>query len=233
MNKINNLIYGLEINFVNNEGIKSSIAVNFCDDGLKCKTVRVGNDCVTEETINGRVLSGRLDNLDGFCGYRYDYQDGENLLNINPNVSINDAVSLINKVKRKSDFLAAELVLSSVLRNDYRVVILNKGNVNIIKTVAAENEKAEQCSVQEIVNLSKLSSDEYFSIQDKIMVYQMGDKSVVEENDVVVGSEIKSQLSELLDILNKTPQNYKELIDIKNQIQTEALANSVNEEKGL
>ena len=90
-----------EINFVNKAGLDSSIFVSFSDNGLKVKTVKVGNVCITEETINGRVLSGRIDNLDGYCGYRYDYQNGENLTNINPNIDINTAISLINKSKRE------------------------------------------------------------------------------------------------------------------------------------
>lgn len=77
---------------------------------MKVKTVKVGNVCITEETINGRVLSGRMDNLDGYCGYRYDYQNGENLTNINPNIDINTAISLLNKSKRQPDFLTSELV---------------------------------------------------------------------------------------------------------------------------
>lgn len=217
MNEINNLIYGLEINFVSKAGLDSSIFVSFFDNGLKVKSIRIGNDSVTEETINGRVLSGRFDNLDGLCGYKYDYQNGENLLNINPNVSINDAVSLINRIKKEQDFLIAELILSSILRNDYRVVILNEGNLNIIKTVSAENEKAEHCSVQENINLSKSMGNESFIVQNQSRVYQIGDKCFVDD------SEVKSQLSELLDILCKSPKTYKELIEIKKQTQEKTI----------
>ena len=231
MNEINNLIYGLEINFVSKAGLNSSIFVSFFDNGLKVKSIRIGNDSVTEETINGRVLSGRFDNLDGFCGYKYDYQNGENLLNINPNVSINDAVSLINKIKKESDFLTAELILSSMLRGDYRVVVLDEGRLNIIKTVSAENEKAEHCSVQEIVNLSKSKGEESFVVQDKSKVYQIGDKCIVDGNNAVDVSEIESQLSELLEILCQNPKNYKELIEIKKQIQEKFFTNSTNKEK--
>ena len=99
MEKINNLIYTLEINYINNSSLDTSIAIKFYDNGLKIKSVRVGNVCVTEETINGRILSGRFDNLDEFCGYKYDYQNGENLININPNTSLDRAISLINKTK--------------------------------------------------------------------------------------------------------------------------------------
>lgn len=225
MNEINNLIYALEINFTSKTGLDSSIFVSFGDNGLKVKSIIIGKNRVTEETISGRVLSGRFDNLDGFCGYKYDYQNGENLLNINPSVPINDAVSLINKTKKEQDFLIAELILSSILRNDYRVVVLNEGYLNIIKIVSAENEKTELCSVQENINLSKSMGDESFIVQNQSRVYQIGDKCIVDD------SVVKSQLSELLDILCKSPKTYKELIEIKKQIQAKNLINSTNKEK--
>ena len=233
MKKINNLIYTLEINFVNNEGVKSSISVKFCDDGLKVKSVKIGDVCITEETINGRVLSGRLDNLDGYCGYRYDYQNGENLLNINPDVSINDAVYLINKMKMESGFLTAELVLSSILRNDYRVVILKEGALNVIKTISAENENAEHCTIQESIDLLKIDGEENFAVQSKKRVYKIKGNFVVEENQSATENDIKSQLNELLSIIDFNPQNYKQLIEIKNKIQKENNSGLTNEEKSL
>ena len=233
MNEINNLIYVLEINFENNAGIDSSISVKFCDNGLKVKSVSVGNDQVTEETINGRVLSGRFDSLEGYCGYRYDYQNGETLLNINPDVSINDAVFLINKIKRGAEFLTAELVLSSILRNDYRVLTLNKGKLSITKIVSAENEKAEECSVQEIIDLLKKDGEESFAVQGKRSVYQIADKCVVEENQTAVKSDIKNQLKELIDILNQHPQNLKEMVEMKNRLQSKNASDASGEEKSL
>lgn len=219
MNAINNLSYTLEINFVSKSGLDSTISIKFEDNGLKVKTVKVGNICITEETMNGRVLSGRIDNLDGYCGYRYDYQNGENLTNINPNIDINTAISLINKSKRQADFLTSELVLSSIVRNDYRVVTLEDGNLNVIKTVSAENENSQQCCFQETINLSKQKDAESFVEQDKTRVYLLDGKHVE-----------GSLLSELSDVVSQNPQSYKELIQIKNQIQQ---SHTINEEKTL
>lgn len=212
MQEINNLIYSLKIDFVNKAGVNTSILVELNDNGLKKKRVKVGNVCVTEETIKGRVLSGRIDNLVGYCGYRYDYQNGETLLNINPNIPIDTAISLINKSKRLTDFLTAELVFSSILRNDYRVVIINEGNLNITKTVSAENESAKQCCLQEILNITKSKGDEYFVEQDKKRVCKIDGRSVEE-----------SQICELSEILSQNPQNYKELEEIKNKIQDKTI----------
>lgn len=217
MKEINNLIYSLKINFVNKPELDSSISIEFHDNGLKIKSVKVGNVCVTEETINGRVLSGRIDNEDGYCGYRYDYQNGENLLNINPNIPIDTVISLINKSKDQKDFLTAELVLSSILRNDYRVVILNEGKLNIIKTVSAGGGSASQCCLQETLNLTKSKVGEYFVEQDKKRVCTIDDRLVEE-----------AKISELSDIISQSPQSYKELIKIKNQIQK---SHAINEEK--
>lgn len=233
MKEINNLMYALEINYVNNSGLNTSISIKLHDSGLQVKSVKVGNVCITEETINGRVLSGRFDNLDGYCGYKFDYQNGENVININPNISIHTATSLISNTLMESDFLSAKLVLSSILRNDYRVVILNKGSLNIIKTISAQNERLEHCTLQETINLSKSKGDECFVEQNKKRVYKINDKCVVEENKFLDNSDIKLQLNELSNIISKHPRNYKKLIELKNQILKISINNTNNEEKIL
>lgn len=223
MKEINNLIFKLDINYTNNSGLDVSVFITLHDDGLEIKSIKVGNVSVTEETINGRVLSGRYDNSDGYCGYKYDYQNGENLLNINPNIPISTATSLINKTKVTSDFLSAKLVLSSILRNDYRVVILNEGNLNISKIVSAENEKSEKCSLQESMNLLKLEGEEIFVEQHNKRVYKINDDCLIEEAQIVSDSDIKKQLDELSCVIDQMPHNYKELIELKNKIQKEQL----------
>lgn len=233
MKKINNLIYSLEIKYINNSGLATSVSVKFHDTGLKIKSIQVGTACITEETINGRILSGRFDNSNGYCGYRYDYQNGENLLNINPKTPLENTISIINKTKMDSAFISADLVLSSILRGDYRVVILNNGKLNVTKTISAENEKSEHCSLQECSNLLKLDGEDLFIELDNKIIYRIDDAYVVEENKEIVDSDIKSHLIELLSILNQNPQNYKELIELKNQIQKNIINNSINEEKTL
>jgi hypothetical protein len=218
MTEINNLIYTLTINYTNKSGLDTYISVEFRDDGLKIKTAKVENVCITEETINGRVLSGKFENLDGYCGYKYHYQNGEFLLNINPNISISTAISLIDNKKMEPDFMSAEFVLNSIMRNDYKIVSLNKGNLNIVKTVSAKNEKAEHCSVQESINLLKLDGEETFVEHYKKRVYKIDDDCVIEEAQTDVDSDIKSYLTELSTILNQNPQNYKQLIELKNQV---------------
>ena len=229
MNEITNLIYSLEINYVNNSGITTSIHVRFHDDGLSVKRVKIGDVCITEETINGRVLSGKFENLNEYCGYRYDYKNGKKLLNINSQIPIDTAVSLINKKKMGTDFLTAKLVLSSLLRNDYRVVILNKGRLNISKTITAQNEKSEHCSLQKCAVLLKLNGEEQFIEQDKKIIYRIDD-CVIENLQILEDDYVKSRFIELSTILSQNPQNYQELIEIKKQIQNMP---TITEEKTL
>jgi hypothetical protein len=236
MKEINNLIYSLEINYTNNSQLNTSISIKLHDNGLETMSVKVGNVCITEETLNGRVFSGRFDNSDGYCGYKYDYQNRENLLNINPNIPIDTATSLINTTKMKSDFLLAKLVLSSISRNDYRVVVLDKGSLNIIKTISAENEKSENCSLQESIDLLKLDGAESFIEQHKKRVYKIDD-IVVEGDKLLADEDIKLQLNELSYIISQNPHSYKDLIELKTKLQSIAsnsyVYNTNNEEKML
>ena len=233
MEKINNLVYTLEINYINNSSLDTSIAIKFYDNGLKIKSIKIGDVCITEETIKRRVLSGRFDNSDFYCGYRYDYQNGENLLNINPDISIDTAISLISNTKMKHDFLSAELVISSILRNDYRVLALNEGCLNIIKTVYAENEKSKHYTLQECISLLKLDGEEMFVEKDKKKIYKIDDNCLVEENETVLDSDIKSQLNELSYIISQNPHSYKDLIKLKNQILENSINNTISSEKTL
>ena len=233
MKEINNLIYSLLIKYTDNSGLNSSVSIVMHDNGLRIKSIQVENICITEETINGRILSGRYDDLDYYCGYRYDYTNGENLLNINPNIPLETAINLINKKKMESDFMTSEFVLGSILRNDYRVVTLNKGTLNIIKTISAENEKSQHCSLQESICLLKLDGEEMFVEQNKKKTYKIDDNCIVEENKEIMDSDIKSLLIELSSILSQNPQNYKELIELKNQFQKNTINNLINEEQTL
>ena len=189
------------------------------------------NVCITEETIKGRILSGKLEDSDICCGYKFDYKNGENVLSINPNITIDTATSLIEKKKMESAFLTAELVLSSILRNDYRVVILSKGSLKLTKTIYAENEKLEKCSLQECIDLLKLDGEESFIEQHKKRIYKIDETCAIEENQPLVDSEIKLQLNDLLNIINQHPQNYKDLIKLKNQIRKTTINNSISEGK--
>lgn len=231
MKEINNLTYTLEINYTNKDNLSCFISIKLCDNGLEMKSIKVGDICVTEETINGRILSGRIENLDNYCGYKFDYQNGENLLILNPDVSLSDTISLINNTKMSSDFLSANLVLSSISRNDYRVVILDDGCLSVTKLVSAENEKSEVCSVQENINLIKLEGEKSFVEQNRKRVYKINNNTVFEDYQTPTNNNLKQKLNKLSDIIIQCPQNYKNLIELKNQTQKLNVNDSSNEEK--
>ena len=102
----------------------------------------------------------------------------------------------------------------------------------MVKTVSAQNENLENCSLQEKINLLKSSSEESFVETSKKRVYTIGTKCIVEESKAV-DSDIKSQLNELSYIISQHPQNYNNLIEVKNKILENSIINSTNEEKKL
>ena len=211
MKLINNLIYKLQIKYKNNSGLDVVINKRMGEDGLEKTSVRVGDLCVTEETIKGRILSGRFDNSETFCGYRFNYDKGEDeyLVNINQDIPLETAISLINKTKMKSDFLSAKIIDATITRSDYRISTFRKGDLRVTRIITAENENIEKCTFRETILLSALEGEEFFLEKHKERIYKIGD-SVFEEN--------RSQLQELVDIVSRSPANYNDLIEYKNQL---------------
>ena len=100
--------------------------------------------------------------------------------------------------------------------------------MKITKIVSAENERFEKCSLQEIIDLLKSDGEERFVEQNKKIIYRIDDNCVVEEMQDLVNNDMKSQLNELSYIMGKTPQNYKELLELKNQINKTTMENSLS-----
>jgi hypothetical protein len=234
MKEINNLTYRLEIENLKNSEIETSITVEFNENGLKTKRIQAGDVCITEEMIGGRILGARLDSPDGYCGYKYDYQNNGVLLNLNPYGPDEEAASLaahlIRERQKNLDFQQADLVLSSILRNDYQVVILKEGDLKVTKTVSAENEKRENCCLQEIVNLSKSDGENSFVENHKTTVYKVNEDEVI-ETQTPIDSEIKSELKALSYIMSQHPQSCKDLAKIKEQIPESPAGNMADNEK--
>ena len=212
MKIINNLTYNLQISYIDNSGSDIFINIKIQDDGLEIKSFKIGDVCITEETINGRVLSGRMDYQDSFCGYRYNYDKNtdEYLININPEIPINDSVSLINNAKMDKSFLGARMVLSSIARDDYRVFSLQQGDLKVSKTVSAENENSEKCLFQEERSFFKADGEGFFVEKQSEQVFQIDGKR---------DESFKSNLKELIEILKQNPNNYKSLLTAKASVQ--------------
>ena len=215
MQEINNVIYSTQINYVDDKGSKVSITKKIDDKGLEMTSIQVGDICISEETINGRVLSGKYDNSVFCCGYKYNYEkdNDEYLVNINKDVSLGSAVSLINKTKMQSEFLSAKMVLCSILRNDYRVITMRKGNLNVIKTVQAENENQERYFLEENSYLSKSEGEELFSETKREKLCKVNDNCVNVNNNI-------EKLRDLIAVIKQNPSNYKELQTLKMSLNT-------------
>ena len=202
----NNLTYTLQINYINNSGLQVVITKQLNEKGLEIISYQIGDDCVTEETINGRILAGQYKHKGNLCGYRYNYEknDSDYLVSTNQHIPLNTAVNLINKTKMNTEFLSAKMVLSSVSRNDYRVLSLKKGDLQITKTATTQNETAETYSFQEQILLSKLEGEEAFTEKETKRFCKIGDTTVEDNNS-------KFKFEKLITVVNQNPQNYKDL----------------------
>ena len=155
---------------------------------------------------------GTFENQNSVCGYEYNYDKGadEYLVNINPEIALNDSVNLINKTKMDTTFLSARMVLSSIMREDFRVISLNQGNLTISKTISAENENSEKCLFQENLYLTKSENETSFTEKQSEQIFQIDDKR---------DDSFKSKLKNLIEIAKQNPSSYKELIAAKENIQ--------------
>ena len=91
---MSNLIYSVQVEFIDDSGEKVSVIRTMYDTGLEVNSTQIGDLCVKEETINGRVLSGSYRNSELECGYRYNYEcnDENYLVCTNSGVSLNKSV---------------------------------------------------------------------------------------------------------------------------------------------
>ena len=219
METIKNLSYEVKINYIDDSGENVFINKKIFDNGLDIETTQVGDIAITEEKIKGRILSGLYEDKKINCGFRYNYDGDEDtyLVGTNRRFSVNDSANLINKTKMSHDFVNAMAVLYVVMRNECKIFSVNDGDIFVEKLISAENEKAEQCSVKENIKLSKLKNENGFYEAFHENVYSMGDETVVENKKE--NSELKQKLNQLVEILNKKPNNYYKLIEAKESVQ--------------
>lgn len=218
---IQNLKYNLQVIYKNDIGDGVSIFRELCDDGFETRSIQVGEKKISEAMINGRILSGKFEDKSLQCGYLYNYDrdDEEYLTRLNQEISIETATALINKTKMLPEFLSAKMVFSSLLRNDYRIFAMKNGEINVIKTLAADNEKGEKCVFQENIVLSKIDEEEMFKEIRKERTYKI--------EDIIVGENTDSGLKELVEVLKKNPNSCTELIGAQNKVQEETAAFTV------
>jgi hypothetical protein len=230
METLNNLAFFIQVDFINDSGHPVTISRKIQDNGLETNTIQVDDVLISEETINGRVFSGTFESKDYFCGYKYDYENGsgERLLNLNENVPLDTAINLINKTKSSPEFWNAKLMLSVLMRNDYKIYAIKQGSIDFSKSVSAENEKHQNCSYTEFLHLSKQSGEERFSEKGKEIAYEIDDKFISENDSNKKECEaLKSEMKELVEIASLSPNDCKDLIKIKNVVQTTPTSPSI------
>jgi hypothetical protein len=212
MVELNNLINELKMDYVNESGANVSVGKRISEDGLETKFIQVGDVCVAEDTINGRVLSGSVSDKNMICGYKYNYEEGGALINLNEDIDLDTAIGLINKTKMKTEFLSAKMAFSFISRNEYVAFSLGNGDLNIQKTIIAEDEKSERYLLQENISLFSANGE---SLEEKHRerIYKIDDNDVVDNS-----GDRQYKFKTIIEIMEQNPKNYKELIKIKNDI---------------
>lgn len=226
MKELEKLTYLLEIEY-EDAGSTINLSLKFNDEGLKEKSVKVGNESVIEQYTNGRVLSGRFDRGNEHGGWEYDYQKGEVVYALeDSNMSVEDSENEIEKIKKK--FHSSDFVLYPILRNDYKNIALDEGSINVTRTLSAQNEKSEQCVLQEQIKLFKPEDDDCVKEESKKRIYKLNDREI-EESQTLVDGVVKSQLMKLSEIMSQYPHNYHKLIELKNSILSDVNNNKIDE----
>lgn len=220
---LNNLSYEINVEYINDGELVFLTGLKMQDNGLEVSFTKMGDISITEEKIKGRVLSGRYDKQEMHCGYKFNYErtDKDYLQILNPDISLDKTVTLINDTKMSANFLLAKMVLSSIMRKDYRVLVLTKGKLKVEKIISAENEKKEKCHYCEIQNLVKSNKKSLFVEEQKEQIYEINGECYYKNSDDLKNSNIEQTLNELVQAFNNNPINYKVLIDIKNGTKTE------------
>ena len=206
-------------------------------DGLATSTISVGNDKVSETTISGRVLSGESTYNGVKSGYEYVYDHEGITIDLkqkNSNVSINDSVSSINKLKNSSGFFKAKMdgVLAS--NNSAEFIACPSQSFFVYKEVTlSDDENTHTYFIQQNFTSdgksSKLESEEEnYQINDDyasfITNYKDDSKSVycniadeefesIEKNtpEYKKVQSMMDTLAPLKKLLKSTPKTYKDI----------------------
>ena len=215
---MNELTFELKLNYVNENGEKVSISRKVCEDGLEISRVQVGDVCITEETICGRVLSGRIDGVENPGGYRYNYGvgAGELLENLNKEVPIGTAVNQINKTKMTREFLSAKMFFISISRDDYRVYQENKGDLEMVKIVTSKSEDLKEYCFQERTFISKAQGGKSFVEKGKERSLKIDGDYVLLGAQETRNEPYNEELEKLMEISRNSPHDYKDLLTLKN-----------------
>lgn len=208
-----------------------------CSNGLLTTTVSVGNKRVTEKSMNGQVLSGES-LIDGvISGYDYIYDKDGKVLELNKkneNISIDESVNRINKLKNEKYFSKVKIDGILAINNSGDFICSPSKNFFICKEVIMNNgENVYTYLVQQnFVCDGKISrieneeetyqiDDDYISIitdiekqEKKLYFYTDGiETETLNENSLIQekAKSIIEQIKPLKEILVSPPKNAKSL----------------------
>lgn len=206
-------------------------------DGFLTTTVSLGNDRVTEKTINGQVLSGES-LLDGeISGYEYIYDEACKVLalnQLNKNISIDESVGRINKLKNRKELSKVRIDGILATNNSSDFICSPSKNFFVCKEVVAYDEENTYTYLiqQNLVcdgKTSKIESEEEnYQINDDFVSivtdYKSKEKSLyccidnVEMEDVEENNSIKEKAKSIIekvkslkDLLVTPPKNCKNI----------------------
>lgn len=231
------LTYKIQLQYFLDNNEKVVFYNELHSDGIEIQTISVGNNKVIEKTINGRVWRGEC-LIDGqLCGYEYIYDVNgitTDLRQVNNNISINESVSLINKLKDSEEFSKAKM--AGILANNDSSSFISIPSKNFIfykEINLLDNENRYTYLIQQnfscLIDRSVLESQEDFyqvndnyisltnNIKNNTKIFYGNIDGIeaenIEENNGLqrkVQSIIK-QCSPLKELLNSHPKRYKDL----------------------
>ena len=208
-----------------------------CSNGLLITTVSLGNERVTEKSMNGQVLSGEslIDVV--ISGYEYIYDEHGKVLalnQLNKNISIDESVGRINKLKNVKELSKVRIDGILAINNSGDFICSPSKNFFICKEVIMNNgENVYTYLVQQNFVCDGKNSrieneeetyqidDDYISIitdlekQEKNLYFCLDgiEAETLDENSLLQekAKSIIEQIKPLKEILVSPPKNVKSL----------------------
>lgn len=188
-----------------------------CSEGLATNMISIGDTEVIETTIKDRVLSGEC-SIDGItCGYSYVYnQEGItiDLKKLNENISINDSVNQINKIKSSNNFSKVNFNGILVITNSSQFIVIPGENFTVYKEITLNDNKdtfvyaLKQDYTCDGKTSEMIFEEEKYQINDEYVIVTSDSKGTITNEK---NSSFIKQLEELKKLLNSSPKSYKSL----------------------
>ena len=230
---LNNIEYEINVEYIDKTGKNISISHKMNDQGSEIKTIKIEDQTLTEETLNGRRVSASFNSKDEKCGFRFNYEEEDPdkyLVSLTKDKTPEQAADIIShKTSVGSVFNEPRYILSPIQEGSLKIVMLESGEINVTRTVSAQNENSDNYLYKECVCLSKTNPEEECVEKSKASLYQINDIKVEEAVNIQTVeteqnnegntegmsleeiSDIKSKLDCLVKVAMANPKGYKKL----------------------